>query len=185
MILPGRSVVAVLSGEHLQLQALSSELTESESTSDLVDVVTAAVTRHLSAEHRYFYPVVRTLLPEGERLIDHELHQDQVIVRRLASLRATPARSVREVCREIANDLRRHAHTAASQLLPRLQEMTTPEDQLALGDLIAEATRKAPTRPHPYTPDRPPWNRVLDPVVGAMDRLRDRASGRKTSPDQL
>ena len=104
-----RSIVAVLSEEHLKLQALSSELATASSTSDHVDVLTAWVSRHLSAEQRYLYPVVRDLLPEGERLIDEELNQDQLILRKLAALRSAPPQSLPHLADELVTDLRRHA----------------------------------------------------------------------------
>ncbi|HZM76684.1 MAG TPA: hemerythrin domain-containing protein [Candidatus Limnocylindrales bacterium] len=180
-----RSIVAVLSEEHLKLQALSSELATTSSTSDHVDVLTAWVSRHLSAEQRYLYPVVRELLPEGERLIEEELNQDQVILRRLAALRSAPPRSFPQLADELVTDLRRHAYAAARDILPRLEELTHDDDLISLGDLVTEAAASAPTRPHPHTPDRPPWNRMIDPLVGAVDRMRDRVSHRKTSLNEL
>lgn len=182
---PGRSVVAVLSEEHLKLQALSSELASATSTPDHVDVLTAWVSRHLSAEQRYLYPIVRELLPEGERLINEELNQDQVILRRLAALRSSPSQSIPHIADELVTDLRRHAYTAARDILPRLEEMTYDNDLISLGNLMTEAAASAPTRPHPRTPDRPPWNRMIDPVIGAVDRMRDRVSHRKTSLSDL
>jgi hypothetical protein len=44
--------------------------------------------------------------------------------------------------------------------------------------LIAEEA--APTRPHPGTPATPPWNKVVDPMVGVVDRLRDAVDRRTT-----
>lgn len=181
----GRSVVAVLSEEHLKLQALSSELASSSSTSDHVDVLTAWVSRHLSVEQRYLYPIMRQILPEGERLIEQELNQHHVILRRLASLRRSPAASFPHIADEIAADLRRHAYAAAKDLLPRLEEMSSDDDLISLGQLVSGAEPKAPTRPHPHTPDHPPWNRVIDPLIGVVDRMRDRFTHRKTSPADL
>ena len=149
---PGRSVVAVLSEEHLKLQALSTELASTSSTSDHVDVLTAWVSRHLSAEQRYLYPVVRDLLPEGERLIEQELDQDQMILRRLAALQSSPPQEIPHIADDLVTDLRRHAYAAARDILPRLEEMTNDEDLISLGDLVTEAAASAPTRPHPHTP---------------------------------
>lgn len=182
---PGRSVVAVLSEEHLKLQALSTEMASASATPDHLDVLTAWVSRHLSAEQRYLYPVVRELLPEGERLIEHELDQDQLILRKLATLRAAPPQSLPHLADELVTDLRRHAYAAARDILPRLEQLTHDEDLISLGDLLTEAAASAPTRPHPRTPDRPPWNRMIDPVVAVVDRMRDRASHRKTSLSEL
>jgi hypothetical protein len=50
---------------------------------------------------------------------------------------------------------------------------------------VLVAKEAAPTRPHPSTPVTPPWNKVVDPTIGLLDRARDTISGRRTRPDQL
>lgn len=36
----------------------------------------------------------------------------------------------------------------------------------------------APTRPHPAAPDRPPVNKIMNPLTGLVDRMRDALTGR-------
>ena len=38
----------------------------------------------------------------------------------------------------------------------------------------------APSRPHPSAPDEPPGDKVLGPVAGLLDRMRDAVSKRGT-----
>jgi hypothetical protein len=47
-----------------------------------------------------------------------------------------------------------------------------------LGEQIQAAKDRAPTRPHPSAPDRPPLNKLLAPGAGLVDRIRDHLSGR-------
>jgi hypothetical protein len=47
------------------------------------------------------------------------------------------------------------------------------------------AKTTAPTRPHPAAPDTPPWNTVLAPGAGLVDRIRDAVSRRPTRPQDL
>src|SRR5215470_11244274 len=83
----GRSIIAVLTDEHLRLEALSAELVSSRPPrQDLADVVTAAVTRHLSAEEQYLYPAVEALLPDGDKIVAEEIDHDTSILRKLAML---------------------------------------------------------------------------------------------------
>jgi len=96
-------------------------------------VLTATLSRHLSAEEQYLYPAVRAVLSDGGALADAES----------AALRAgaDPASAV-------------PAH------------------------IDVEA-------PHPWTPRTPPWNKLVDPLVGAVDKVRDAATGRATRVGDL
>ncbi|MBO4210251.1 hemerythrin domain-containing protein, partial [Micromonospora echinofusca] len=33
---------------------------------------------------------------------------------------------------------------------------------------------------HPDTPAKPPWNRVVEPALGVVDKVRDAVTGRQT-----
>jgi hypothetical protein len=65
------------------------------------------------------------------------------------------------------------------------------EKGLAEAAAVAEAVRRhvaeeaAPTRPHPGTPSAPPWNKIVDPAVAVVDKLRDVVTGRTTYPRDL
>lgn len=141
---PGRSAVAFLSDGHLQLARLSSELAESTGPlEDLTEAVSAAVTRHLSAEQRFLYPTIRSLLPEGDRIAEQELDADEQILRHLTVLRSTPTHTLefRRLATQLKDDLIRHARWAATEIYPRLMAMSTEDDLIRLGARIAEAVR--------------------------------------------
>jgi hypothetical protein len=54
-----------------------------------------------------------------------------------------------------------------------------------LGNRIETAEEAAPTRPHPGAPATAPWNKITDPAIGLLDRLRDAVTGRPTRPETL
>ncbi|MBX6721770.1 MAG: hemerythrin domain-containing protein, partial [Dactylosporangium sp.] len=58
-------------------------------------------------------------------------------------------------------------------------------DLVRLGNRILVAEEAAPTRPPPRAPDRPPWNKLVDPVLGVADKLRDVLTRRVTYPADL
>ena len=59
-----------------------------------------------------------------------------------------------------------HDHREVEELFGRLQAA------------IESGKDRAPTRPHPSAPDRPPLNKLLAPGAGPVDRIRDHRSGR-------
>lgn len=189
--LTGRSVVAVIADEHERLLALCAELAD-PATPDtrqrrLAEVVTATLSRHLSAEEQYLYPAVRTAVPDGESMSDREVAEDRAIGVTLCALAAADPQESQfaRLAGTVLVQVRRHAEAADRELLPLLQQMSSPEDLVRLGSRVETAEEAAPTRPHPATPATPPWNKVVDPTIGVIDKVRDALSGRVTYPRDL
>src|SRR5262245_45396562 len=110
----GRSIIDVLSDEHQQIMDLSAQLS-GEIRRDLADVMTAPVTRHLSAEEQYLYPTVRALLPDGGLIAEREIKHDTRILKNLALLETVDAdgHTFRELVATIEDDLRTHEKTCS------------------------------------------------------------------------
>ena len=78
---------------------------------------------------------------------------------------------IEAVARQLPEAFGGHRHDlieTLNALLEGLPATTRPEEA-------------APTRPHPNAPTRPPWNKVVDPLLGVWDRVRDAATGRRTT----
>jgi Hemerythrin HHE cation binding domain len=173
--IPGRSIVEVVAAQHRELLALTERLSESPEDRDVASVLVATLSRHLAAEEQYLYPAVRTAVPGGEQIADRELAEDQTILEQLRDLERTGDGQ------ELLGDaVRRHVAADAEELLPLLEQMVPPEDLVRLGNRFETAEEAAPTRPHPGTPSTPPWNKVVDPLVGVADKIRDVISSRAT-----
>ncbi len=172
----GRPAADVLADEHRRLAALCAALAEPglppRRRRDLADVLTATASRHLSAEAQYLYPAVRSSVPDGAALADREIAATGEL---LAALRAGEGAEEK---------LRRHAY-ATADLIDRLAAVATAEDLVRLGNRIETAEEAAPTRPHPGAPRTAPWNKITDPAIGLVDRLRDAVTGRPTRRETL
>jgi hypothetical protein len=150
----------------------------------LTDVLVAVLTRHLSAEEQYLYPTVRAVLPDGDRLANVEIEADEAIQHALRRLAAGPATDLRGL-EEVAPALRLHIRRVEDRLFPRLRAALDETDLIRLGNRVQIAEEAAPTRPHPGTPFTPPWNKVVEPAVGVVDKVRDVATGRTTRIEDL
>jgi hypothetical protein len=187
----GRSVVDLLEAEHRQFAELCAELTAADTEPGrrgrVRDVLAAAVSRHLSAEEQYFLPAIRAALPDGGELADGELAVDQAVLRLVKQLAtvdpADPAFADRAA--ELTALLGRHEHAARQRLLPGLVEAASDAELIRLGNRVEIAAEAAPTRPHPATPATPPWNKMVDPAVGMVDKVRDLVARRHTYPTDL
>jgi hypothetical protein len=182
----GRNVVDVINQQHRELLALCDRLVAGADPR-VADVVIATLSRHLSAEEQYLYPAVRRVVPGGEDLADRELAEDHGLLVTLLELDRA-GRDGPEFTRlvgEVAAAVRRHVAADEEELLPVLTQMAPIEDLIRVGNRVELAAEAAPTRPHPGTPSTPPWNKVVDPAVAVVDKLRDAVTRRTTYPRDL
>jgi hypothetical protein len=191
-VLPGgRSMIDILVDDHHQISALCDRLRESladpTATRSLTDVLVAMLSRHLSAEEQYLYPTAQAVLRDGAHLASQELAEDAEILRTLKQLHNTPPEDpgYADLVDVVTRQVRRHALRASHEIFPRLREMCSDNELIRLGNRVEIAHEAAPTRPHPATPVTPPVNKVLDPAVGVVDKVRDVIAGRTTWPEDL
>ncbi len=186
----GRSVLELLGEQHRQLTDLYGLLAAAPDASGdarlaaLTGALTATLTRHLSAEEQYLYPTVRAVLPDGDQLADREVAADRAIQYALRRLAAGPPADLRGL-EEVGPALRLHIHRCEDELFPRLRAVLDQTELIRLGNRAQIAEEAAPTRPHPGTPSNPPWNKLVDPLVGVLDRVRDVAARRVTHAEDL
>jgi hypothetical protein len=183
---PGRSIIDVLDHEHSQVAELCAELRSTEVPTrrrqKVADVVVAELARHMSAERQYLYPTVRALLPDGEQLADAQTDADTVLLQALKQLQGMPVDDPRfaTLAGEVADQVERHQHAAVDRIFDPLREAATDEDLIRLGNRVEMVKEAAPTRAHPAAPARPPWNAVVDPALGVIDKARDAVTRRTT-----
>jgi len=178
-------VIAVLTHDHREVQALFTELDRTRGSGDpqhrkdLVDRATIELVRHATAEEQLVYPAVRLNVDGGAELADHELSDHAQIERSLKELNGMqpgdePFEATLEHLIELVN-----AHIAEEEgtLFPQLEAVCTADDLMEIGKMVTAAKKLAPTRPHPGAPDTPPGN-LTAPALGLIDRVRDAFSGR-------
>ncbi|MGC1215775.1 MAG: hemerythrin domain-containing protein [Micromonospora sp.] len=180
----GRSLADLVDREHRQLLGLVEQVTDPglavERRREAVDVLTAAVSRHLSAEEQYLFPAARAAVPQSAELVDREIEADAALLTALKGLSGSDDPALTEV----ADRVRRHVSRVAALVLP-LREVATDAELIRLGNRWEIAEEAAPTRPHPGTPATPPWNKIVEPAVGVIDKLRDVVTGRRTHLSDL
>lgn len=179
-------LITVIIGDHREVEKVFTELEDRsvapERRRELADHVIAELVRHSVAEEQYMYPAAREALPNGDEIADHELEEHaeaEQVMKDLEGVDPTDPR-FEELVGKLISDIRHHVEDEESDLLPKLQEACSEEQLRGLGQQVVEAKEKAPTRPHPSAPDKPPANRLMDPGAGLVDRLRDKLSGRSS-----
>ncbi|NYH40866.1 hypothetical protein HNR22_000593 [Micromonospora jinlongensis] len=169
----GRSIADIVDREHRQLLALLDQLTGPDATpQEGLPVLSAALSRHLSAEEQYLLPAVRAALPTATERVDAEIAADAGLLNALKGL-------TDEALTEVAERVRQHVEGVGG-LVTELRAVATDEELIRLGNRLEIAEEAAPTRPHPGTPATPPWNRIVEPAVGVVDKVLDVVTRRPT-----
>lgn len=153
----------------------------------VAEVVVAMLCRHLSAEEQYLYPTVRAVLPDGDAIAERELAEHRDLLLDLERLRtmAVSDPAYAPLIDAVGARLRRHSEVAEQAILPALQAACTENELIRLGNRVDIAMEAAPTRPHPTTPMTPPANKIVDPAVAVVDKVRDVLTGRPTRSEDL
>jgi hemerythrin superfamily protein len=184
-------LIDILVTDHREVESIFAELEsgtgDPQHRRDLADVVIAELVRHAVAEEMYLYPAARRVLPDGDGIADHEIGEHAEAERMMNDLDGLdptdPAFDA--TLTRLTGAIRHHVQDEESDLFPRLRATCAAEDLIDLGRKVRAAKQIAPTRPHPAAPDRPPFNKLLGPGMGLVDRVRDAVSGRPTSTSDL
>ncbi|MCV2487826.1 hemerythrin domain-containing protein [Geodermatophilus sp. YIM 151500] len=184
-----RDVIEVLTHDHREVERMFAELdalrgatgeTERRRRKDLVDQVTIELVRHSVAEEAEVYPAVKDKVSaeEAERA-KHEHAEAEKTMKRLESLDPDDASFDAELA-TLMQEIREHVAEEEGQMFPHMRQVFSRQELVELGAKVESVKKIAPTRPHPSAPDEPPGDKLLGPVAGLFDRLRDAVSRRGT-----
>jgi len=128
------------------------------------------------------YPAARKRMPDGAALVKEAKSEHRQLKRVLQKIDKAEVDDPRvDALMVQARDAVRQ-HVAEEEgpggILAGLRAAMSRSELADLGAQLRRAKRAAPTHPHPNAPDSPPANMVVGTAAAAVDRVRDRASGR-------
>ena len=154
-----QDVVAMLTREHNQVRALVQQLSalpghkKGGSAADIarrksiVDVITARLSRHESAEEKYLWPAVRRALPDGDAWADTAVRQERRGDETLAALgRLDPdSDDFDEHVERLAAQLRQHV-AYETKVFALLREKVDDTGRRQLGEEMSSLRRAQHTQ---------------------------------------
>lgn len=145
----------------------------------IVDMISAMLAAHETAEEEHLWPRVREVLPDGDELADTGTQQEQKATETLLGLqRGDPqSKEYDDLVEELMSGLHRHV-AFEDRVFLRLRDALDEDERARIGERILAAQRAAPTRPHPRAPRKP--GRAVEAAATAaapLDEARD-ATGR-------
>ncbi|MGH8792576.1 MAG: hemerythrin domain-containing protein [Stackebrandtia sp.] len=180
------SLITVITEDHRALERVFTELESRAGTPEyrrnLADHAIAEMVRHMTTKEQFMYPAIRQTVENGDVAADRALEYHAQIEQLLKEFEAVDSTDPRfdQLLGQITMVFRDHVEYEEMDLMPRLQVACTAETIQELGRKVLIAKATAPTRPHPSTPDNPPANRIVDPGVGLIDKVRDVLTRRQT-----
>lgn len=156
-----------------------SESAEMKKRRALFEQVSEELSRHAMAEEELLYPMIRSKVPDGDRLADHALQEHQEVKETLARLEKMSLDNLdfEGEFRTLMHSVKEHVNEEEAELFPLLQQHLGQEALDTLGTQLAAAKAMAPTRPHPNAPNRPPFNVLAGAGAAVVDRARDAITG--------
>ncbi|WP_433145848.1 hemerythrin domain-containing protein [Actinomadura nitritigenes] len=188
-------VFTVLANDHAEVKRMLTELEAGSADASeasvqgeegrrrraaMVERLIIEESKHEAVEEEYFWPAVRELVEDGDRLADHAVEQEQSAKEALDELMRLEAgdRRFEELLANLITDGRAHIAYEETTVWPALRRVIGDERAERLGERLERAKRLAPTRPHPHTPPKPGVLKTAGPAVAAADRVRDKITGR-------
>jgi hypothetical protein len=133
------------------------------------------LSRHAAIEEQILYPWAREYIDQSDDEVLEAIEEHHVVkwlLWELEDLSPTDERFDAKVT-VMMEAVRHHVEEEESELFADLRDVATRAELMELGELLTEAKRRAPTRPHPRSPDTPPGNLLVAPIASALDHARD------------
>jgi hemerythrin superfamily protein len=179
-------VIALLEHDHREVEEMFAEFEQSTDPADrraIADKIIIELVRHSEAEEQAVYPVMRKKLPDGEKLVEHEISEHSEAERIMKDLDGmdpgNPEFGV--LMTQLMAAIRQHVTEEEGTAFPQFRQAVSKDELESMGETVEKLKKIVPTHPHPMAPDHPPFNALLGPGAGLLDRVRDMLSGRGKS----
>lgn len=171
------NALTLLKQDHGNVEALferfeQAPADDARSKREIVDKLIEHLSVHATVEEQIFYPAVRSLVPAENDVVLEALEEHHVTKLTLSELEKLPATAERfdAKVRVLIESVRRHVQEEEDELFPAVRDTLSNEQLIEIGETMERAKQTAPTRPHPFTPDVPPWNMLVGLPVSLLDR---------------
>jgi hemerythrin superfamily protein len=140
----------------------------------IAEQVVKELSVHAAVEELVFYPAVKGISDDLKDHVLESLEEHHVVKWLLSELDDMSPEHERFDAKMtvLIESVRHHVQEEEQDFFPQVRQALGRKTLAELGDLLAQAKKTAPTRPHPKAPDEPPGNAISGMVAGLIDRAR-------------
>ena len=176
-------VIELLEHDHREVEEMFAEFEAATTAADkraIADKLVIELVRHSEAEEQAVYPVISKKVDGGNDLVEHEIDehtQAEKLMKQMDGMDAEdPQLGV--LMGQLKSAIQEHIREEEGEAFPKLRQATSKDELEKLGTVVQALKKIVPTHPHPMAPDHPPFNALLAPGAGLVDRVRDLVTGR-------
>ncbi|HET6818551.1 MAG TPA: hemerythrin domain-containing protein [Mycobacteriales bacterium] len=176
-------VIELLEHDHREVEEMFAEFekaTDPQERRTIADKIIIELVRHSEAEEQAVYPAMKKALPNGEQVVEHEIaeHSEaEQIMKQLDGMDPQDAQFP-VLMGQLQSAIREHIQEEETEAFPKFRQEVGQDELDKLGKVVEGLKKIVPTHPHPAAPDHPPFNALLGPGAGLLDRVRDMLTGR-------
>jgi hemerythrin superfamily protein len=176
-------VIELLEHDHREVEQMFAEFeqaTDKKEKEALRDKIIIELVRHSEAEEQAVYPTIRKVIDNGDQIIEHEIDEHSKAERIMKELDRMSADDPQfgVLMQQLMSAITEHVQEEENEVFPQFRSRVDEEELQKLGKTVEALKKVVPTHPHPMAPDHPPFNALLAPGAGLVDRLRDMLTGR-------
>ena len=172
--------IALLKQDHREVEQLFKRFEKAgenahKTKGALVASMIEALSRHAAIEEMVFYPAIRREVPTQVSAVLEALEEHHVVKWLLSELEGLDPAAERFDAKAtvLIESVRHHVKEEEQELFPKVRARVERRRLVELGAELRDAKRRAPTHPHPRSPDEPPGNLLVGGAVAVMDKARD------------
>ncbi|MEV5711737.1 hemerythrin domain-containing protein [Actinoallomurus sp. NPDC052274] len=173
--MPEKDAIDLLIRQHEEIRSLFEEVDRStgHAREEAFEKLCRFLAVHETAEEEVVHPLARRVIPDGDRIIDARLEEENEGKRVLQALEkmGTSAAGFEPLFAEFRKSVLEHAENEEREEFTRLREMGGTELR-GLAAAIKAAEAMAPTHPHPGV-ESAAKNILIGTFASAADRTRD------------
>ncbi|KAI3636118.1 hypothetical protein MIR68_005999 [Amoeboaphelidium protococcarum] len=130
---------------------------------------------HSVAEEMIVYPAFEARLVKGRDTADHSREEHGEIKHELYKLDQMTAdqKGFDQQLDRVFEILDKHSKEEEEELLPALARTMYESELTDIGEQFQATKTKVPTHPHPWAPDRPPFETIAGMLQAPLDKLYD------------
>ena len=185
------NAITLLKNDHRKVERLFERYrtTTADGKAAILRELTYELSRHMAAEEKELYPVLRKTLPDGRSLMDDAVNEHQEAKGLLVELERSDRGSF-DMDAKVATlrqAIEHHVKDEEEEIFPKMAEMLAVKRVEELGTRIARAKQAAPDRPSASAARRSPGTSLRGLASAATDRVtglfetHERKSPRRSS----
>jgi len=174
----GKDIVEIIVEEHRLVDTLGERYqaeTNVKEKQGIAHNIIKLLSIHAVCEEASLYPWMRKNLPNGDKLVDHAIHEHQEIKEDLYNLDQMQIGDAGydAALLKALKDTQHHVKEEESELLPQIKAQSSKDELEQMRTDFLRAKMMAPSRPHPSAPTEPPQNKIVAAATAPVDAVRD------------